>query len=576
MFSVRFASRALCPLVAATTLAGCGGGPESRTPKNALQVTNPFPTKTALDELAKKPVISKPARSVAVLPGWRVDASDLADSSLAERRYGEAGGGLRFTRELRCVARELGRLRAENGADADERIEHFIVGACGLSTTAGVATFHLTGDVPANVSDEQLLDAWKGQLTVPPAFKGRTAGAWVTRKGTHAILMLVAAQYESDVVVSAAAPTGKVTVQGTAPPDAEQVLALVNQGQSGVGHCEPDRGVALPRFTFTCTMNDGDPWAWIEVATRKSGRVLLRPTAIVVARRDPRAPLEITRTAISSPAPPNGTIESAVLEGINEARTNAKLGTVTLAPKQATVNARVAPHFFNAEVSGDGRTGETVALGLLAGWDVEGTIRKGNFFGTMLTGTKDPARWTEYALEHPLGRLSLLEPDARQIAIGVAPPDDVGGIGAVVTTYAFFGNENHQANSARVMARLGEERAARKLAAPTALGDLPTLVTEARLVNAGQREPMAALGHALDAESQRLGQSMRGWVIVTNDLDDLPFPKELLAPGPLSVRVVVTHYRPEGAAWGAYLIYFVAPAPAPQQVAATHPAHPTL
>jgi len=78
---------------------------------------------------------------------------------------------------------------------------------------------------------------------------------------------------------------------------------------------------------------------------------------------------------------------------------------------------------------------------------------------------------------------------------------------------------------------------------------------------------MAALDTALGTEAQRLGQPMRGWVLVTNDLDFLPFPKELLAPGPLSVRAVVTHYRPEDAAWGAYLVYLVAPAPTQQQVA---------
>jgi hypothetical protein len=96
-------------------------------------------------------------------------------------------------------------------------------------------------------------------------------------------------------------------------------------------------------------------------------------------------------------------------------------------------------------------------------------------------------------------------------------------------------------------------------------------VTEAGLVNAGKREPMAGLDNALSAESQRLGQGMRGWAVVTNDLDVIPFPKELLAPGPLAVRVVVTHYRPEDSAWGAYLIYFVSPAPAQQQVAKARP-----
>jgi hypothetical protein len=547
---------------------GCGGGatPEAKSPR-ALKMPNPFPTKGALDDLSRRRLPAQPARTVAAVPEWRVDSSEVPDSSPVEQRLADLGGGLRFTRDLRCVARELGRLRAEHHADADERLEHFIVGACGLSTAGGVSTYHLTGDVPSNVTDEQLLAAWKGKLSVPATFKGRSAGAWLTRTGTQAILMLVAAPYESNATLAPTETAGRIVVRGVAPADTERVVTLINQGRSGVGPCEPDRSVELPRFTFTCTMGDGDPWAWVEVATQASGRVLLRPMAFMLARRDAQGPLELPRTTVSSAATSAADVEAAVLDGVNRARIGAKLGPVTSAAKQASENARLAPHFFNATVSGDGQTSDTVALGLLAGWDVGGTIRNGGFFGTMLSGTKDPASWIDYALEHPLGRLTLLEPNAQRIAIGAAPPDSTGGLGVVVTTYSFFGAEDHQANSARVMQRLADERAARHLPPLTALGDLPALVNEARLVNAGKREPMAALDTALQAESQRMGQAMRGWVVVTHDLDVLPFPNELFAQGPLAVRVIVTHYRPEGIPWGAYLVYVVAPAPAQQQVA---------
>ncbi|HVH44221.1 MAG TPA: hypothetical protein VM925_17840, partial [Labilithrix sp.] len=261
----------------------------------------------------------------------------------------------------------------------------------------------------------------------------------------------------------------------------------------------------------------------------------------------------------------------SVLAEVNRTRTSAKLAALTLAPKQSSVNAQVAAHFFGAETMGDGRTVDLVALGLLAGWDVEGTIRNGGFFGAMLSGAKDPSSLFDYALEHPMGRFTLLEPTARQIALGAAPLESVSGLGVVVTTYSFFGAEDPQANAARVMNRLAEERAARRLPPATSYGGLPSLVNEARLVNAGQREPMAALDNALNTESQRIGQSLRGWALVTNDLDILPFPNEVLAPGPLAVRVVVTHYRPENAPWGMYLVYIVAPAAEKQQVASTPP-----
>jgi hypothetical protein len=56
-----------------------------------------------------------------------------------------------------------------------------------------------------------------------------------------------------------------------------------------------------------------------------------------------------------------------------------------------------------------------------------------------------------------------------------------------------------------------------------------------------------------------MGRTLDGWALLTNDLDLVTFPPELLAPGPVAVGVEVTHFRPEGAAWGAYLIYLVTP-----------------
>ena len=52
-----------------------------------------------------------------------------------------------------------------------------------------MATYYLTGEAPAEVTDEQLLQAWKGQFALPPSFKGKPAGAWLTRKGKQAVLV---------------------------------------------------------------------------------------------------------------------------------------------------------------------------------------------------------------------------------------------------------------------------------------------------------------------------------------------------------------------------------------------------
>lgn len=91
-----------------------------------------------------------------------------------------------------------------------------------------------------------------------------------------------------------------------------------------------------------------------------------------------------------------------------------------------------------------------------------------------------------------------------------------------------------------------------------------TLGMEAALVNAGRKDADDALNTAMIAERDRSGHGVRGWVFATNDRDTLPFPPELLAAGPLSMGVEVTHFRPEGAAWGSYVVFMVMPEAAAQ------------
>ncbi|MBN9167936.1 MAG: hypothetical protein J0I07_43800, partial [Myxococcales bacterium] len=125
--------------VLALTNVGCGG-PDAKSPK-ALTVPNPFPTKDALESVARSPIKPRPARAVAAVPEWRVDTSDVPGSSPVEKLLVEHSAAAKdhtFTRELRCVARELGRFRAEHRAEPDERVQRFIVGACGSTSPSGV------------------------------------------------------------------------------------------------------------------------------------------------------------------------------------------------------------------------------------------------------------------------------------------------------------------------------------------------------------------------------------------------------------------------------------------------------
>jgi hypothetical protein len=321
-----------------------------------------------------------------------------------------------------------------------------------------------------------------------------------------------------------------------------------------------------------CSMAADDKSAWTEIALKQPGLVLTRVVFSGIVRRDPSAPL-VFKATTRAPTPVTSPkeVRDAVLAGVNEARANAGIAPLALAPKETAVSERLAAHFLSSETTGDHEVSDKVALGLLAGWDVEGgVIRSGGFYAGFSPGSDDANRFVEHALESPGGRHALLDPHARQIAIGAAPPGEFGGVGAVVTTYSFFEGNDPAAEAKKVLAHLATLRAQQGLAPPSPIAGLEGLASQARLVGGGRAEPMAALDQALNLEVARYRHALRGWVVATNDLDRVPLPPELVVPANVAVGIEVAHWKPEGAAWGSYVVFLVAPGdatPAPGTVA---------
>lgn len=565
---------------------GCGA-PEGRTPAHGKRARSappaqPFPSREKLDKLAALPPPAPlPAQTVASAPEWKLDTTASDTAPPAEARYAQvakqAGVPVTFAKELRCVAREMGRFHLELAAYPDERMRRFMVAACGLTTTA-VSAGVTHGEADARIPDAELLGDWQKKLVVSADLRGSNVGVWMGRKANRVVIMTVALKTSpGDMVITNEEP-GVVTVRGTAPSDSEAVLGLVNQGQQAVTRCAPDLATPLPLYAFRCLLAPGDASAWIEVAARAQGKLLLRSIGLGLGRRDPAVPLVYT-------APPrdaknvvtSGELAAAVLEGVNRARTAGQLAPLTLAREQTSTNGRFAPYFFQASTKND--ESDQVGLGLLAGWDVAGgTIRNGNLFAAMLSGTSNANAWLDYALESPMGRFTMLEPEARQIAVGVAPPGSIGGLGAVVTTYQMFGGPDHHADALRVFANITKLRTARGLAQPVALQDTRAMAAEASFVNAGKKDAQDALDAAMVAVRDHTHLGVKGWLAMTNDLDAVPFPPELLASPTATVGVEVTHVRNPGAAWGTYVVFLVSPvsAPTPTTQASSEATAPSL
>lgn len=131
----------------------------------------------------------------------------------------------------------------------------------------------------------------------------------------------------------------------------------------------------------------------------------------------------------------------------------------------------------------------------------------------------------------------------------------------VVTTYDFFGRQDARLNEGAVYQRLAKLRTAMKLPPATSLPEMPILDAEIARVHAGTRNPRDVIGVVLFRETRELRRPLIGYIAVAHDLGRMTIPKELLAPGPLALRVAVTPYRPENYPWGYYMVFIIASPP---------------
>lgn len=531
---------------------GCGGAGGA----GAFKAEQPFPTREKLAAVAAAPAKPLPPRAVTSAPSWTVDPKTVAAGPLDAKLSQATNNTVRLSNELRCVASQTARFVAERGAMPDERLERFLGGACGL-TSALYETHAFLGDF-GKIPDEDIIAEWAKRNDAQP-YKNARAGVALARKGEKGVIVSVIAKDDPSTAATVlpADDEGIVTVKGTAPPNAAALLGLVNRG-AGVATCEADTSVPLPAYVFRCALAKDDKNAWVEITWQPEGRLLSRELALALARRDPSATIDYVDGATAAKGA-SGDAVAMLLDGVNRARASVGARPVALAQKQTTTNTGLAPHFFHAEIAADQDKGETVALGLMAGWDVEGVIRDGNLFASLLSGSDDPNAWLAHALDTPLGRHTMLAPSVKQMAIGVAKKEHVGGVGAVVTSYEFFGDEDPAEDAKRVLLRLQRARIAKGQAKPIPIAGLVHMKTEAALVKAGTKEVMQALSDGLTGERDRTGVPVKGWVVGTNDLDSMILPPELVNAPSLQVGIEVTHYRPEGAAWGMYVVFFLVP-----------------
>jgi hypothetical protein len=472
----------------------------------------------------------------------------------------------RLTRALGCAAGEIGRFALEHDAPPPESLQRVVNAACGV-VAPSVGFQSLRGEVPARLSDAQILERFGAELGPKllarvPVAAVEIGFALVRARGQ---LMAIA---DYDVVPVDLEPFsvvpdahGDVVVSGRLRGEAAFFAGLINQGSYGVRDCAVDPSVARPQFRVTCRMAREDETAWMEIVYAPPGTVLALPLAQILVRRDVAKPVSFQEPAYAQARAVAEVVEfrAAVVEALNATRARAGMKPVRLSALESDTATRVARQYFAAALGAGGVADmNTVALGLLAGWQVPGTIRGGTFFAALLPATRDVGRWLDFALTLPLGRDALLQADVEEIALGPAFLRGPDGLGAIVAGYRFQHGDDHAADVATVLRRITEARTGRGLPLPKALSGFDAAITEELgAVKRGEENPSQALQASLQRALRRYERSVRGLVVEATSPDVFEIPAELVAQPNLQLAIGAVHYKPPGAAWSQLVIVIV-------------------
>jgi hypothetical protein len=529
-----------------------------------------FPSKAALEEVAQEPAAPAARENVVTLDRWVLEVQAPAPGAAypAESSWdkgvlaavSKAGARLVASPELRCSAQETARFFTENGAFPDDGLRNYIIARCG-STLPATALSSVSFELPDTMTDPEVeafvkspfekliaqLDSAQGQVGVGFA-RGKGRGSLVLYWGTPVVVLdAFSPLVEGDQAV----------FSGQFSSDQGMALGLITRGRYGVLPCEPDRREAYPRFKLTCPIAKDDDRALVEVVTRRPERLLAEPVMRAMFRRSEAAGLtyESGAYAPAAAAAANGPkdFRAALLSAVNEARKAAEIAPFQLEASQSDLNEKVTPHFFDASYERDEEKCDLVALGVLAGWDVQGSIRGGGVYALSQSSTTDAVRWLNTALDSPLARSALLDGEMSRIAIGSSalPPN---GVMALVTTYALFGSSDHSAEEHVVFEEIAKQRAARNLSAPRRRQRGKDMDIALRQVAQNELTSGDALQEALTRVGSASPVPIRGWIVETSDLALIPTDESLLAAGNLDLEIGITHYKAQGGAWAQYVV----------------------
>jgi hypothetical protein len=540
---------------------------------------NPFPSQAQLDQLGPAPATSALAGvEVDEVESWTLegpfpdrveDAPHVAASpweAILDQAVTRRAGLAIVTEPMQCTARELGHFILARGKMPPPTLLDFMAARCGAPASQ-IDQLYLKGAVPRAAEDSQLLEQWRPGVDqlLSRAFAGGpvATGLWFGRDGENAVVAVATVPRHVLVAPFSPVETGdRLVFGGEVVGSPDSISAWANRGVLGFTECESDSKVALPRFAFSCALDSRDPTAVIEVVARERGRILEEGVLRVLARRPGEEAKQWRRTryAASRPASTPDDFTLGVSEVLGGIRKKADLHALVLSKTQSEQITELVPHIVAGPLGlGSAAVSDLAALGVLAGWRVGGSIKNAGMTSGALTGPMDAGLWIDIALEQPMSRAALLDPDARVLAVGAIASNQPAVVIAVAATYQLFGEEDLDAEARRYAKRVADARAAHEKSAPRPLVSVQAVAEHAAQgLPASKLEPQVALNDALGKASSMVGRPLHGWYVEGRRVEDLPIPDELATWDSVEMAVAVGYYQPADEPWGRLVAFVIA------------------
>lgn len=519
----------------------------------------PFPSQTDLAALANTPLAAPgptapaqldPVDLVGPFPDRFGDARLGPNDDPFDQLLGRASDhlpGVVQTVGLNCVAREVGHHMARTGRQADEPLKRFIAQACGVSTT-NMATLGRAGPAKKGWTARKIYRKWKKDLRTLAGtrlFSGPyQVGGWLGVVDDRAVAVMVGAAHTMDLDPSPrqANASGEIRLTGALHDPAVRLVVQVTHGPFGVAQCAVDPEVKLPRFVVDCPLDAGDATATISFGRFEEGRLMGQMAGVVQAWPRADRPTRYAPVIEGTPLPADVAAWGPTLvEAINGRRTALGLESVAHDPAEsAGITGLVAP--FDAAITGrlDPREADQVAMGVMAGWAVQGHVLEGAFAHGMIDGPATVERALADILWLPDGRQALFDVRATRLAIGAAR---LGGeragmlVGAYRTLEEGWRFDLAIADANEVLEALTLARAALDKPAPERL----TVVEQSHIPMVGSElrgdKVQTALGALMATTGQQTGARPAGAALRTTRLDVLSFPPEVLEADRLAIIV---------------------------------------